>query len=111
MFYRTLLAAFAAIVIASPVFADDTASTTGSADTSMQTTDNSAATQTKVNLNTATYQELKKVTNSSAKAHAIISYRKKNGDFKSVDDIANVKGFKKMNADKMKAMTDQFTVE
>jgi competence protein ComEA len=126
--YRTLIAAVAAIAISAPVFADDTStSTTGTndqsttqampaSDTSSATqsaTDNSAAsTEQKVNLNTASAKDLMKVKGlNAAKARAIVAYRKKHGNFKSTDDLANVKGFKKMNADTLKSIQDQLTVE
>lgn len=47
-----------------------------------------------VNINTATAEELDAVkTISPAKAKAIVDYRSKNGPFKSVDELKNVKGF------------------
>lgn len=47
-----------------------------------------------VNLNTATKEELDSVKGiGPVKAAAIIEYRKKNGSFKTVDDLKNVKGF------------------
>jgi competence protein ComEA len=46
-----------------------------------------------VNLNTATQAELETLKNiGPAKAIAIMDYRKKNGGFKSVDDLNNVPG-------------------
>lgn len=70
-----------------------------------------ATTDAKVNINTATAKELMKVKGLSAsKAKAIVAYRKKHGDFKSVDEIKEVKGFKKMNEDQMKKLADQLTV-
>ena len=47
-----------------------------------------------VNLNTASQDELDALKGvGPAKAKAIVDYRKKNGPFKSVDDLNNVKGF------------------
>lgn len=47
-----------------------------------------------VNLNTASKAELQTVKGiGPQKADAIIEYRKKNGSFKTVDDLKNVKGF------------------
>ena len=47
-----------------------------------------------VNLNTATKDDLDGVKGiGPVKAQSIIDYRKKNGPFKSVDELENVKGF------------------
>ncbi len=118
-FYRTLLAALAALVIASPVFADDTSNTTGdttaTSNTQTMTSNEQQGTtteQTKVNINKATTKELMKVKGLNAsKARAIVAYRKKHGDYKSTEELANVKGFKKMKPNTMKEITDQLTVE
>ncbi len=47
-----------------------------------------------VNINTASVQELDAVKGiGPSKAKAIVDYRTKNGPFKSVDDLKQVKGF------------------
>lgn len=120
-FYRSVLAAVAAVVIASPVFADDTTTTTTTTptgnETTVQTTSDATTTTTttvegKVNINKATAKELMKVKGLNAsKARAIVAFRKKNGDYKTTDDLANVKGFKKMTPETLKEITDQLSVE
>lgn len=61
-----------------------------------------------VNLNTATQSELESIKGvGPAKAKAIVTYREKHGAFKSVDDLAQVKGFGKSSVVKLK---EQLTV-
>lgn len=56
-----------------------------------------------VNINTATSAELDAVKGiGPAKAQAIVDYRTKNGPFKSVDDLKNIKGFGDKNLAKLK---------
>jgi competence protein ComEA len=136
--YRKLIVAVAAMSLATVVLADDAAmGTTGSTDTTTQTatptdaTTTSSATPTeattektttttsdttttsttdKVDLNKATVKELMKVKGlNAARAKAIVTYRKKHGDFKTVDDLKMVKGFKKINDKKMQEIADQVT--
>lgn len=57
-----------------------------------------------VNLNTATVEQLDAVKGIGvSKAKAIVEYRNKNGQFKSVDDLKNVKGFGAKSVDKLRA--------
>ena len=57
-----------------------------------------------VDLNAATQSELESVKGiGPAKAKAIVMHREKNGAFKSVDDLAQVKGFGKASVSKVKA--------
>jgi len=135
-FYRNVVAAVAAMGLATAVFADTTASTAAPAASAtqnpaatssqpaaeaaapMQTAENTATTTTtttttdaKVDLNKASVKELMAVKGmTKSKAAAIVSYRKKHGDFKSFDDLKNVKGFKKMDDTSMKSMEDQMTI-
>ncbi len=111
-FYRSLLAAAAALALALPAFADEAQPTEQTAQPAAQATEQaaSAAQQTKIDINKASVKDLIKLKGvSAAQAKAIVAYRKKNGDFKSLDDLKNVKGFKKMNADQMKDIQDQLT--
>jgi competence protein ComEA len=61
-----------------------------------------------VDLNTATKAELEAVKGiGSAKADAILAYRKQHGAFNSVDDLGKVKGFGAKSAKKLRG---EFTV-
>lgn len=57
-----------------------------------------------VNINTATPAELDGVKGiGPSKAQAIVDYRSKNGPFKSLDDLKNVKGFGEKSITKLKS--------
>lgn len=61
-----------------------------------------------VNINTATKEELTSLKGiGEKKAQAIIDYRKKNGDFKSVDDLEKVEG---IGPGTMKQLRSQLSV-
>lgn len=126
--YRTLLAALAAVAIASPVFADDNANVNPAqnpaeaAAPAQQNTDNgqqmSSADQAQdheaklLNLNKATAKQLMKIQGvDAAKARAIVAYRKKHGSFKSLTELSKVKGFAKVKADSMQKIQDQLSLE
>jgi len=56
-----------------------------------------------VDINTATQSELESVKGlGPSKARAIIAHREKNGNFKSVDELDNVKGFGKSTIVKLR---------
>jgi competence ComEA-like helix-hairpin-helix protein len=134
--YRRLIVAVAAMGLATSVFAaDDAATTTTTTETTAAaapadaapapaaeataaaapaeettTTTTTTASTEKLDLNKATVKELMKLKGvSAAKAKAIVTYRKKHGDFKSVEDLKEVKGFKKLNEKKMQEIADQLT--
>ena len=93
--------------VAAPTVVADAQSTT----TTTQKTETVTVTQDKVNLNTATAKELSKVKGlSAAKAKSIVSYRKKHGEFKSLDDLKQVKGLKRMKTEQLKTVEDQLTL-
>jgi competence protein ComEA len=129
--YRRLILAVAALGLATSVFAADDAATTTATTTTTETTaaapataeatpaatttETTTATTTaaaeKVDLNKATVKDLMKVKGlSAAKAKAIVAFRKKHGDFKAIEDLKEVKGFKKMNEKKMQEITEQLSV-
>ena len=65
----------------------------------------------KLNVNTASSKDLGKIKGlSKAKAKNIELYRKKNGNFKALDDLKLVKGFKKMKPESFKLIQDQLRV-
>lgn len=66
----------------------------------------------KVSLNKGDAKALMQVKGMSAyKAHSIVAYRKQHGDFKSVDELQNVKGFKRMKPENRKNLTDQLLLD
>jgi competence protein ComEA len=112
-FYRNILVALTAFVFASPLFADEakTLASPANVKPAMAATATPAATTTTVNVNTATAKELAKVKGlNPAKARAIVKYRKKHGDFKSIDGLESVKALKKLKADDLKAIEAQLSV-
>ncbi|EKD54320.1 MAG: Helix-hairpin-helix repeat-containing competence protein ComEA [uncultured bacterium] len=104
-FYRFFIIATVIISVTSGVFAGEIQHAQQKADTKV------SSVSSKVNLNKATAEELAKVQGLNAsKAKAILSYRKKHGDFKSMDDLKTVRGFKRMSDQTFKTITDQFTL-
>lgn len=90
---------------------DEAKTTTTTTTTTSNDTATPAATDGKVDLNKATVKDLMKVKGINAsKAKAIVSYRKKHGDFKSLDELSQVKGFKKLKAEDLKQITDQLAM-
>lgn len=62
----------------------------------------------KININSATIEQLQAVKGVGPKtAAAIVAYRKANGDFDDVDDLENVKG---IGEKKLKKIEDELTV-
>lgn len=63
----------------------------------------------KININTASEQELEQISGiGPSKAGAIIEYREKNGPFQKVEDLDKVSGFGEKTLERMK---DQITVQ
>lgn len=62
-----------------------------------------------VNINTATQSELEAVKGlGPSKAKAILEYREKQGNFRSVDELDNVKGFGEASINRLRS---ELTVE
>lgn len=100
---------------ATNVWADDELNTSNMNDQPAATTpavEQSSAVEVKINLNNATVKDLLKVKGiNRTKAKNIIVYRKKNGDFKSLEDLKLVKGFKKLSPEQLKRLQDQLSVD
>jgi competence protein ComEA len=118
-FYRPIIAAVAGLSLAATVFAGEVATTAKNTGTNVKnltvatatkatTTDAAAKSAEKVNINTATSKDLAKVKGlTAAKAKAIVRYRKKHGEFKSLDDLKSVKSLKKLD---LQPIEDQLTI-
>lgn len=98
------------------VLAENDAINTGTGSQQNNTTTNSnsvgngneESTQGKVNLNTASRDELMTLTGiGEAKADSIISYREEHGGFKTIEEIKNIKGIKDSVFNKI---SDEITV-
>jgi competence protein ComEA len=111
IFYRTFLAAVAAAIIVSPVFADETALQASSRTAPAGSVQPPQMAEVKINVNKATAKELLKIKGMNpAKARAIVTYRKKHGEFKSMDDLAKVKAMAKMKPDELKEILNQLSL-
>ncbi|MCD6040207.1 MAG: comEA [Gammaproteobacteria bacterium] len=111
-FYRTLIATVAALGLATSVFAADEAATESPAATTQTTatTTTTSTTAAPIDLNTATVEDLSKISGlTKAKATKIVKYRDANGNFSSVDDLKKVKGLG-LSAKQMKKVKAQLTV-
>lgn len=108
-FYRTLFTIIASLIVACTAYANGTSvqnTTTPSNTTTAQATVNG-----KISINKASAQELMKVKGLNAnKVRGILSYRKKNGGFKSLEELASVKGMKRVKEDEMKAIQAQLSL-
>ncbi|MGV6987604.1 ComEA family DNA-binding protein [Testudinibacter sp. P80/BLE/0925] len=90
------LLALLGTMISAPSFADKTKAAAPSAVTTVETV------AAKINLNSATAQELEKglLGIGAKKAEAIVEYREKNGNFISIDQLSDVSGIGKATLEK-----------
>ncbi len=118
MLYRNFIAAVAALGLATSVFAaDESASQMAPSNAPAMQTEaqpTTAMQQSRLNINTADFKQLRKVVG-ARRARDIIEYRKKNGDFKSLDDLSKVKGFARAKGkramERMREMREKLSVE
>jgi competence protein ComEA len=109
-FYRLAMAAITAMSITTIGFAaKEVPPTTKATQATLQAT--KATREAKVNINSATAKDLMKVKGlTRTKANSLVSYRKSHGDFKSLDDLKEVKGFKRINEKNLKKIQEQLAV-
>jgi competence ComEA-like helix-hairpin-helix protein len=63
----------------------------------------------KINLNQASVDDLLQIKGLTAyQARAIVSYRKKHGNFKSLDELTRIRGLTKLKGDALKVIQSQF---
>lgn len=97
----------AVILVLGPCICESAYATSNPVKTEVSTTQ-----AVKVGLNKSDAKALMQVKGMSAyKAHAIVAYRKQNGEFKTMEDLVKVKGFKRMKPENMKPLTDQLMLD
>tara|TARA_R110000868_G_scaffold245503_3_gene502064 strand:+ start:497 stop:826 length:330 start_codon:yes stop_codon:yes gene_type:complete len=107
-FKRTVMVAISAALIAGVALAG----TVEAAPRSAKAKAAAAVEAAKVSLNKGDAKSLMQVNGVTAyKAHAIVAYRNKNGEFKNFSDLEKVKGFKRMTPEAMKAMSEHLSLE
>lgn len=90
-FYKFLLSCLFALSISYPAYCQ-----THSVNKSQALQQKQQVMQQKVNINTATVEQLKQLPGiGQRKAEAIISYREQHGTFATIQDLGNVKGIGK----------------
>ena len=83
--------------------AGTTPSATTSSSTATSTATGTSSSSEKININTATAQDLQKLSGIGEKrAEQIISYREQNGAFKSIDDLTKISGIGEKTLEKLK---------
>lgn len=108
-FYRNMMVALAAICFSSHILAATT-NHNATHEQKPQVVQAPAAQQGKVNINTASLQDLMNVPGMNRlKAKSIVRYRNQHL-FKSLDELSSVKGFKKMDKESLKAIQDQMSI-
>lgn len=112
-FYRNVMVAVAAICFSTSIFAAAEMNNNAAQNASGQTSSAvqaSDAQHGKVNINTASLQDLMNVKGMNRlKAKSIVRYRNQHL-FKSLDELSSVKGFKKMDKESLKTIQEQMSV-
>lgn len=109
-FYNFGMSILFALSISTATFAEDTQTPVADHSNAVQAASSEVA-HTKLSLNEASVRELLKIKGMKPNnAKALVKYRKKHGEFKSVEEIASVKGFKRMKMQTLKQIEDQLRV-
>jgi competence protein ComEA len=108
-FTRLLMLSIAVLALNNPVSAATSHST--SANQAIKAGALAKASNAAVNINTASMQELLQVPGMTAnKAKSLLTFRKKNGNFQTVEDLRKVSGFKRMSTTQWEEWLTKLTV-
>lgn len=103
-FFKNLLALCMTLVIAAPLYAEPARTMNDEAQV-VATEDNA------ININTAKLRDLIKIKGiNAARAKAIIGYRKRHGEFKTLDVLGQIKGFTKMKEAQLQGIIDRLVL-
>ncbi len=110
-FYRNVITAVAAICFSTSIYAAEMNNNAAQKAPGQAATQTSADAQHgKVNINTASLQDLMNVKGMNRlKAKSIVRYRNLHS-FKSLDELSMVKGFKRMDKEDLKAIQEQMSL-
>src|SRR5262249_10827578 len=105
-FYKSVFTLIAISLLASSGTASPAAATTTVAAATAQT-----ASVVRLNVNSAKAKEFANVKGVDASmARSIVAFRKKHGEFKSLDDLAKVRKLSKLNPAELKAIEEQLSI-
>jgi competence protein ComEA len=109
-FYRNVMVAVATVCFSTSIFAAAEMNNNAAQNAGQPAVQASDAQHGKVNINTASLQDLMNVKGMNRlKAKSIVRYRNLHL-FKSMDELSSVKGFKKMDKESLKAIQEQMSL-
>jgi competence ComEA-like helix-hairpin-helix protein len=105
-FYRSLFTVLTICVLASPAFAENPAP-----QSQVKQAAPAANAVAKINVNQVKTKELSGLKGMNpAMARSLIAYRKRHGDFKSLDDLVKVRALSTLNPADLKVIQDQLSL-